>query len=201
MNRFPRAFGPALLVAALVLVAVPAMAATWDIDPVHSVLDFKIRHLFSKTGGTFDQWEGTLEFDGENLATLGAEVTIQAQSINTQNDDRDEHLRSPDFFDVEQFPTITFVSKRAESTEDGWVLVGDFTMHGVTREVAIPFEFHGSGEDPWGNRRAGFSGSLEIDRKEFGLVYNKTLDQGGLLLGDEVEIELEIEAVEATPGR
>ena len=108
MNRF---FRSAVLSALIVLVAVPAVAATWTIDQSHSVLNFKIRHIFSKTGGTFGEWEGSLEFDGADPATLGGTVTIKTASINTENEDRDNHLRSPDFFNVEEFPTITFVSK------------------------------------------------------------------------------------------
>jgi polyisoprenoid-binding protein YceI len=194
MNRVVRFL---VLNALIALVAVPATAGTWSIDTGHSVMNFKVRHLFSKTGGSFDQWEGTLEFDGVHPASLGAEVTIQTASINTANADRDGHLKSPDFFDVEQYPTIRFVSKTYEHSEDGWALVGDFTMHGVTKEIAIPFEYHGSGKDPWGNRRAGFSASFTINRKDFGIEWNKTLDAGGVMLGDEVVIELEIEAVEA----
>jgi len=198
MNRF---FRSAVLSALLVLIAVPAAAATWSIDPSHSVLNFKIRHLFSKTGGAFGEWQGTLEFDGSNPASLSADVTIMTASINTENEDRDNHLRSPDFFNVEEFPTITFVSKSAEQRDDEWVLVGDFTMLGVTKEVAIPFEFMGAGANPWGQTVAGFSGSVKINRKDFGMVWNKALDAGGAILGEEVTIDLEIEAVEQSDAR
>ena len=198
MNRVLRSLVLAGLIA---LVALPATAGTWSIDAAHSVMNFKVRHLFSKTGGSFDQWEGTLEFDGENPASLSAQVTIQAASINTDNDDRDGHLKSPDFFDVEQFPTISFVSTKTEKRDDGWVVIGDFTMHGVTREIAIPFEFYGAGKDPWGNTRAGFSASITVNRKDFGIEWNKTLDTGGVMLGENVVIDLEIEAVEAQAGR
>ena len=196
-----RVFRSLVLTTLIVLVAVPAVAGTWSIDAAHSVMNFKVRHLFSKTGGSFDQWEGTLDFDGENPASLSGQVTIQTASINTDNADRDAHLKSPDFFDAEQFPTISFVSRKTEKREEGWVLIGDFTMHGVTREVAIPFEFYGAGKDPWGNRRAGFSASLTVNRKDFGIEWNKTLDSGGVMLGEDVVIDLEIEAVETEAGR
>ena len=198
MNRL---FRPVLLTVALALVAAPAVASTWTIDTSHSVLDFKVRHLFSKAGGSFDEWQGTLQFDGQDPSTLQADVTIQVASINTDNEDRDNHLRSEDFFYVEEYPTITFVSKKAEERDGQWYLVGDFTMRGVTKEVAIPFEFHGAGKDPWGNMRAGFSGELTVDRKEYGIEWNKALDVGGVMLGDDVDIELEVEVVEQGDAR
>jgi polyisoprenoid-binding protein YceI len=198
MNRF---FRSAILTAMVLLVAVPAVAGTWTIDPSHSVLNFKVRHLFSKTGGTFGEWEGALEFDGSNPATLSGNVTIKTASINTENEDRDNHLRSADFFNVEEFPTITFVSKSAEQRGDDWVLVGDFTMLGVTKEIELPFEFMGAGPNGWGSTVAGFSGSVTINRKDFGMVWNKALDAGGAILGEEVTIDLEIEAVEQSDAR
>jgi polyisoprenoid-binding protein YceI len=194
MNRLLRSL---VFTALIAVVAVPATAGSWSIDTAHSVMNFKVRHLFSKVGGSFEQWEGSLEFDGENPASLTANVMIQTASVNTDNAKRDGHLKSPDFFDAEQFPTISFVSKKVEQGEDGWALVGDFTMHGVTQEIAIPFEFYGAGKDPWGGTRAGFSASFTVNRKDFGIEWNKTLDSGGAMLGDEVVIDLEIEAVEA----
>ena len=198
MNRLFRYF---VLVVALATVAAPALAATWTIDPSHSVLNFKVRHIFSKAGGSFGEWGGTLQFDGENPGSLSAEVTIQTASIDTDNEDRDNHLRSPDFFDVEKFPTISFVSKKAEQRGDDWFLVGDFTMHGVTKEIEIPFEFHGAGLNPWGKTIAGFSGELKINRKDYGIEWNKALDAGGMLLGEEVTIDLEVEAVQQGDAR
>ena len=198
MNRF---FRSAVLSALILLVAVPAVAGTWTIDQSHSVLNFKIRHIFSKTGGTFGEWGGSLEFDGADPATLAGAVTIKTASINTENEDRDNHLRSPDFFNVEEFPTITFVSKSAEQRDGEWVLVGDFTMLGVTKEIEIPFEFMGAGANPWGQTVAGFSGSVTVNRKDFGMVWNKALDAGGAILGEDVTIDLEIEAVEQSDAR
>jgi polyisoprenoid-binding protein YceI len=198
MNRF---FRSAMLSALVVLIAVPAVAGTWTIDKSHSVLDFKIRHIFSKTGGEFGDWGGTLEFDPANPSSLSANVTVQTASIDTDNDDRDQHLRSDDFFDVEKYPTITFVSDRTENRDGQWYLIGDFTMLGVTREIEIPFEFLGAGANPWGQTVAGFSGSVTINRKDYGMVWNKALDAGGALLGEDVTIDLEIEAVEQTDAR
>ena len=191
-----RIFRGAVLSALILVVAVPAIASTWQIDPSHSVMNFKVRHLFSKTGGDFGEWGGTLEFDGADPASLAASVTVKTASINTENEDRDTHLRSADFFNVEEFPTITFVSTGTEERDGQWFLVGDFTMLGVTKKMEIPFEFHGAGANPWGQTVAGFSGSVTINRKDFGMVWNKALDAGGAILGEDVTIDLEIEAVE-----
>ena len=198
MNRF---FRSAVLGAMVLLIAAPAVAGTWTIDPSHSVLTFKVRHIFSKTGGEFGEWQGTLQFDGKDPSSLGANVTVMTPSIDTDNEDRDNHLRSPDFFNVEEYPTITFVSTATEKRGDGWVLVGDFTMLGVTKQIEIPFEHLGTGANPWGQTVAGFSGSVTIDRKDYGMVWNKALDAGGALLGEEVTIDLEIEAVEQSDAR
>jgi len=183
-------------VALLILsTAVVAQAETWAIDTAHSVLDFKVRHLFSKTGGQFGEWEGMITFDGKDLTGGSVELTIQAASIDTRNEDRDNHLRSADFFDVETYPTLTFKSTEVVKTDSGFEVRGDLTMHGVTKGIAIPFEYHGSGTDPWGTLRAGFSGSTTVNRKDFGIVWNKNVDKGGLLLGDDVAIDIEIEAI------
>jgi polyisoprenoid-binding protein YceI len=173
-----------------------APAAEWTVDPAHSVLTFKIRHLFSRTDGRFNEWSGTLDFDPARITEGSARITIQAASIDTDNDDRDNHLRSSDFFDVEKNPTITFVSTKIEESDGGYLLHGDLTMAGVTKPVTIPFQFLGVGPDPWGKTRAGFSGELTVNRKDFGIVWNKALDQGGVMLGDDVQIDLEIEVVE-----
>ncbi len=194
MRKFvtPIALGIAV---ALAMASTPA-AATWNIDTVHSVLTFKVRHLFSNSTGKFNQWSGTMEFDPADLEKGAADITIQAASISTANDDRDKHLRSPDFFDVEKFPTLTFKTTAVKKTKDGMELTGDLSIHGVTKSVTIPFEYRGSGKDPWGNTRAGFAGSLKINRKDFGLLWNKALDNGGMLLGDDVTIDIEVEAVQ-----
>lgn len=174
-----------------------ATAAEWKADTVHSVLSFKVRHLFSKVSGDFGEWSATLDFDPENIEQGSVQVTIQTASIDTGNENRDQHLRSEDFFDAEKYPTITFESSRIEKTDEGHLLHGTLTLHGVSKEIQIPFEFLGAGEDPWGTTRAGFAGSVTIDRKDYGMEWNKALDKGGFMLGEEVEIELEIEAKQA----
>jgi len=192
-----RRFSALALLSAIVafVAASPATAGTWKIDTAHSVLDFKVRHLFSNTGGQFDKWAGTMNFDPADMTKGSVEITIETASINTRNEDRDNHLRSADFFDAENHPTITFVSQKVVKNGEQWELHGDLTMRGMTKPVVIPFEFHGAGKDPWGNERVGFSGELDINRKDFGIEWNKALDQGGLLLGENVHIDIEIEAM------
>jgi len=186
----------AVLSFVLILGAVTADAATWEVDTSHSILSFKVRHLFSKTAGRFEDWSATLDFDPKKLETGSAQVIIQAASVNTDKDQRDKHLRSGDFFEVEKYPTIEFHSTSITEDGKGYLLHGNLTMHGVTKEVAIPFTMDGVGADPWGNTRAGFSGSLTVNRKDFGMVWNKAMDQGGWMLGEDVQIDLEIEAVQ-----
>lgn len=197
-RRLPALLAVSLLT--LVALAATAPAATWKIDTTHSELSFKVRHLFSKTGGEFGKWSGTLEFDPENLSKGSVELNIDASTINTDNDKRDQHLRSSDFFEVDEYPEITFVSEKIVEDGGQWELHGDLTMHGVTKPVVIPFEFHGVGPDPWGGTRAGFSAELTLDRKDYGIEWNQALDQGGLVLGDEVHIDIEIEAAKVQPG-
>jgi len=197
MKTIVSSFGALALV---VLLAGQATAATWQIDTTHSTLTFKIKHMLSKTAGQFTEWEGTIE-TGDALTEGSANVTIQAASIDTRDQKRDDHLRSADFFDVENHPTITFKSTKVVENGDQYVMHGDFTMLGITKTVEIPFEFHGTAKDPWGNTKAGFSGSTTINRKDFGMVWNNALDQGGFVLGDDVEIQLDIAAVQTQAGK
>lgn len=189
------------LVLALSLAITPAaFAGTWNIDPVHSEVDFKVRHLFSKTSGTFDTYQGQIEFDPAKPEKASVRVTIDAASINTKNEGRDGHLRSPDFFAVEEYPSITFESTKVTPKGDGMFMVdGNLTMRGVTKPVSFVAQFHGAGNHPMmeGHQVAGFSGELSVNRKDFGIVWNANMDKGGVVLGDEVEIELNIEAVSA----
>jgi polyisoprenoid-binding protein YceI len=186
-----------LSILALVLLgAGSASAATWHADTRHSVLSFKIRHLFSKTSGRFEDWSATLNFDPGKIEEGSVKVEIQAASVNTDNERRDADLRSPNFFDVEKYPSLSFTSTKISKGENGYVLHGKLTIRGVTKEISFPFAFDGAGPDPWGGTRAGFSATLSIDRKDFGIVWNKTMDQGGLMLGDTVDIDIELEAVE-----
>jgi polyisoprenoid-binding protein YceI len=168
----------------------------WDIDVGHSAIHFRVRHMvISKVHGRFARWSGAIELDPQDLARASVDVRIDAASIDTQVADRDAHLRSPDFLDAAKYPEILFRSKRVEKAGEGWRVVGDLTLHGVTREVALDAEFSGTGKDPWGNERAGFTAKAEVDRREYGLVWNAALETGGVLVGEKVEIALELEAV------
>lgn len=178
--------------------AAPAVQpALWEIDPVHSSAQFSVRHLMvSNVRGEFTRVSGTLRYDPANPAASRVEAAIEAASINTREPQRDQHLRSADFFDVEKFPAITFQSKHV-SGEDGELRVtGDLTIHGVTREVTLDVEGPTPAvRDPWGNIRIGASASTKINRKDFGLNWNAVLEAGGFVVGDEVKISLDIEAV------
>ncbi|RMG26855.1 MAG: polyisoprenoid-binding protein [Armatimonadetes bacterium] len=172
----------------------------WQFDNVHSSINFSVRHMMiSRVRGRFEKWTGTLLFDEENPTQSQVEVTIDAASTNTQEQQRDDHLRSPDFLDVQNYPNITFKSTAFEPAgENRFRVVGDLTIHGVTKPVTLDVEFHGRGKDPWGGERIGFSAKTKINRKDFGLEWNQILETGGVLVGEEVEIEIEVEAVKAT---
>ena len=173
-----------------------AWAATYVIDADHSSVEFKIRHLFSKVHGTFRQFEGTFEYEPGDPKIWKANATIQAASIDTQVEKRDDHLRSKDFFEVETYPTITFTSTEAtDVTETDAKLNGLLTIHGVEKPVVLDLKIHGEGKDPWGNVRAGFTGTLTINRKDFGLTWNKAVETGQLLVGEEVDITIEVEGL------
>lgn len=180
------------------VIAVAAKAETWSVDKAHSSLGFSVRHMvISKTTGKFNDFDGTLTFDGENLANGSVLVTAQMASIDTDDEKRDDHLRSADFFDVEKHPTMTFESTRVIPGDGNeFKLVGDLTIKGVTKEVTFDGEFNGVIADPWGSTRAGFSAKTDINRQDFGITWNKTLDAGGLVVGDNVEIIVEMEFVQ-----
>jgi polyisoprenoid-binding protein YceI len=168
----------------------------WDIDVGHSAIHFWVRHMvISKVHGRFAKWAGAIQLDAQDPTRSSVEVRIEAASIDTQVADRDAHLRSPDFLDVAKFPELVFTSKRIEKASGGYRVIGDLTLHGVTREVVLDAEFAGTGKDPWGNERAGFSAKTAIDRREFGLAWNAALEAGGVLVGEKVEIAIELEAV------
>ena len=169
---------------------------TYAIDASHSRLGFSVRHLgFSKVRGSFEQFEGTLRMAPGDLASLEAEAVVQTATIMTSNAGRDEHLRSGDFFLVDEHPTITFKSTGVRGVAgDSFTLAGDFTVRGVTRPVELQAEFLGSGKDPWGNEKVAFEGRTTINRKDYGLNWNAALEAGGLLVSDEVEIVIEIQA-------
>lgn len=171
--------------------------SVWNIDVAHSLIEFSVRHMMlAKVKGTFGRFQGSITLEGDSLVPVAAEVSIETASIDTGVQDRDNHLRSADFFDAEKFPTMRFVSKRAENvTNEGFRLIGDLTIRDVTKEVALEVEPVGKQKDPWGNERVGYSAKTRIDRKDFGLTWNQALETGGLIVSDRVDITLEIEAV------
>ena len=170
---------------------------TYVIDADHSTLGFTIRHAgIGKTRGQFDEFNGTIEVADDSTPTGStASATIKAASVNTRNNDRDNHLRSADFFDVETYPEWTFATTGVSGSKESFTLTGDLTIHGVTKSVDLEVEFLGAATDPFGNGRAAFEASTVISRKDFGLTWNAALEAGGVLVGDKVTITLEIEAI------
>lgn len=169
----------------------------WEIDSSHSSVHFSVRHLvIAKVRGTFTRWSGTLQVPGDDFSKATVSATIDASSIDTGVAQRDAHLKSPDFFDVAQFPDLLFVGKRVQPRSGGELdVIGDLTIKGITREVVLRVESHGQAKDPWGNLRVAFTASTSIDRKDFGLTWNQVLETGGVMVGDRIEIEAEIQAV------
>jgi len=175
----------------------------WQIDPAHSAAHFSVRHLMiSNVRGEFTNISGSALMDPADLSNSSVEVTIQAASLSTREPQRDEHLRSADFFDVAKYPALTFRSKRIESLgAEYFKLVGDLTIHGVAKEVTLDIEGPTPAiKDPWGNVRAGVTGSTKINRKDFGLVWNALTETGGLVVGDEVKITIEAELIQKSPA-
>jgi polyisoprenoid-binding protein YceI len=169
----------------------------WAIDGAHSSIGFTVRHMVvSKVRGRFTRWNGTIAMDESDPARAAVEINIEPGSVDTGVEQRDNHLRSPDFFDVERYSAMTYVSTRIEKVGDErYRVLGNLTMHGVTRPVALEVEFAGSAKDPWGGVRAGFSARGSLDRKDFGLTYNQLLETGGVLVGEKVDLDIEVEAV------
>lgn len=169
----------------------------WNIDASHSSVTFVARHLVvSKVRGRFDTFSGVITVAEDRLQSK-VDATIEVGSINTSDESRDGHLKSPDFFDAGQFPTITFATTSVRADGDDYVLVGDLTIKGNTRPVELELEFGGVESDPWGGTRAGFSAETEINRKDWGLEWNVVLETGGALVGEKIKIQLDIEAVKA----
>ena len=172
-------------------------ATTWNIDPVHSSVSFSIKHMMiAKVHGGFEKVSGSLIFDADKLSQSKIDVTIDAASINTREPQRDTHLKSADFFDVEEYPTLTFKSKRFEGAAGEFKIVGDLSIHGVTKEVILDVEGPSVElKDPYGNIKIGASATTKIKRKDFGLTWNAALEAGGVLVGDDVSITLDIQFV------
>jgi polyisoprenoid-binding protein YceI len=169
--------------------------STYVIDKVHSEVAFSVRHLVTKVRGRFSEFEGTIQFDPAHPEQSSVNFTVQASSVDTNAADRDTHLRSEDFFHVEKFPTITFIStKVTPNGANDFAVAGPLTIRGVVKDVTLPVSYLGSGNDPWGNEKAGFETEITLNRKDFGLIWNAALETGGFLVGDDVKIALTIQA-------
>jgi len=192
------------LALALVLGALsvlPAQAAdVYNIDASHSEVSFTIRHLLSNARGRFTDFAGAINLDPKKMTSSSVTFSVKATSIDTDNADRDKHLRSADFFDVEKYPEITFKSTSiAAAGKNKYKVTGDFSMHGVTKKITLVVTFLGTAKDPWGNERAAFETGTTIQRKDYAINWNKALDNGGVLLGEEVTVSINLESVKAKP--
>jgi polyisoprenoid-binding protein YceI len=187
------------LTLSILFAALPLLADSYDIDKAHSEATFRLRHLVSKVSGKFDDFAGKITTDGKDAAASKVEFTIKTASVDTGNGDRDKHLQTADFFDAAKYPDITFKSTaiKATSKKNVYDVTGDFTMRGVTKRITLPVEFLGFAKDPWGNQRAGFTLSTTLNRKDYGINWNKALDNGGYLLSDDVDITVNIEAAKS----
>ena len=180
-----------------VAIAAANAVRTFAIDKAHSEVLFQVRHLVTKVRGRFTNFNGTVILDEQNPATSSVNLEIAADSVDTNTADRDAHLRSADFFDVEHYPTLTFASTRVErKSDDRWDVTGTLTIRGVSKQVTLPVSHLGYAKDPWGNARAGFETEITINRKDFGLMWNAALETGGFLVGDEVKITVSVQAVQ-----
>ena len=175
------------------------LTGTWTLDDTHTRLGFVTRHaMVTKVRGSFNDFTGTVTVPESGIAGAEAKVTINASSIDTRNADRDGHLKSNDFFDMETYPEITFTSTKIAPNGDGGVNVtGDLTIKGITKSVTIPFEYEGTATDPFGNLRAGFEGTTVINRSDFGLSWNAALETGGVLVSEKVTLEIEVSAIKS----
>lgn len=192
-----------LTAAALVLTASAASAdpERYAIDKDHSETSFLVQHMMGKVRGVFTDFGGTIAFDKANPAASSVQFTVKAASVDTNNDKRDEHLRSADFFDVATYPEITFrSSKITPKGGNAYDVAGTLTIRGVSKAVTLPVTYLGEGKDPWGNVKASFATALTINRKDYNVVWNKALDAGGFLLGDDVAISINLEAGRQAPA-
>lgn len=178
---------------------------TWQIDSAHSEINFTVRHMMiSRVRGQFERFSGTVDFNPDAPANSAVDVTVDINSINTREEQRDDHLRSPDFLDAENYPEMTFKSTRIEADSDTkGKLYGNLTIRGITKEVVLDVEYAGQAKSPWGTISAGFSANTRINRKDWGLTWNQALETGGVLVGEEIKIDIELELVqqaEAAPA-
>jgi polyisoprenoid-binding protein YceI len=181
--------------------ATPAFAAeTYTFDKSHSSVGFQVRHIFTNVSGRFTDYAGTIQVDRARPESSSVEFTIQATSIDTSEPKRDGHLRTADFFDVANHPTITFKSTSVKPNgKDSYLVTGDFTMHGVTKQITLPVSLLGEGKDPMGNEKMGLETAITLNRKDYGLNWNRALETGGVLVGEEVKVQISIEANKAKP--
>jgi len=191
----------ALTFAAAFAASAAFAAEIHDADKVHSTVGFSVKHMMSRVNGTFDDYAMTLTMDRANPGASSVEFRIKATSINTQNPQRDGHLRSPDFFDVAKYPEIVFKSTKVVAKgQDRYEVTGDFTMHGVTKSLTLPVAFLGTMKDPRGTEKSGFEIETTVNRKDFGIVWNAALDSGGFVLGDDVAVRINLETQKQAPA-
>lgn len=199
MNRIMGGIGAAIVAVAVGLASGPqalADTARYDVDRDHSAVEFRVAHMVvSKTTGRFMDYTGFIEMDQEAGTVKTIEAAIKTASVNTNHEKRDTHLRGPDFFNVEKHPTMAYKLKSYKKTGEAYQAVGDLTLLGVTKEIVLTGTFNGVAKDPWGNVRAGFTGEGKLNRKDFGMNWSQQLDNGGLVVGDEVVIKLDIECI------
>ena len=182
--------------------AIDDTTGDYTLDASHSRLGFVARHaMVTKVRGNFEQFEGSATVDTANPANSSVKVVIEAASVTTHNEQRDGHLKTPDFFDVANYPQITFVSTNVERDGSEWAITGDLTINGVTKSITVPFEETGSAKDPFGNTRVGFEGETTIDRTDWNLSFNAALETGGVLVSEKVKLEFDISAIAVVPAQ
>ena len=176
--------------------AIAPTATSWKLDPSHTTVEFSAKHMmFTTVKGRFADFEGTINVPGPTLADATVVATMKTASIDTRVEQRDQHLRSADFLDAENFPDVTFKSTKLDGTKDEFTMTGDLTIRGTTRPVTLDVTFEGTGTDPWGNERMGFSASGKIDRRDFGLTWNQALEAGGILVGNDIKIQIDAQII------
>lgn len=185
----------ALVLGVGVLLSSSVFAADYALDKAHSTISFSAKHLMvSKTTGSFSDYDGTISFDPNDLGASKIEITVKAASIDTRNEKRDEHLKGADFLDAEKFPAVTFVSKSIAKEGDAYMLTGDLTLKGVTKEITVPAEISGPVTSPMGGTAIGINTNFKVNRQDYGVSFNKTLDNGGLMVSDDVNLDVSLEA-------
>ncbi|HEX5968009.1 MAG TPA: YceI family protein [Intrasporangium sp.] len=183
-------------------VAINDIFGDYTLDPSHTRIGFSARHaMVTKVRGNFEEFEGTAHVDTQAPANSSVKVVIKAASVTTHNEQRDGHLKTPDFFDVENYPEITFVSTNVVRDGSEWAITGDLTINAVTKSITIPFEETGSAKDPFGNLRIGFEGEASIDRTDWGLTFNAALETGGVLVSEKVKLEFDVSAIALVPSQ